>query len=105
MRSPPSFDDAWERIQSERVTDIDLWESDEQVLAWLVTSLRFDYLSFKQLRRVVEAVYAQLLGSHLPDTFKDKVALVKTEYPESHRGIRSGASGPANASGIQPALR
>lgn len=66
-------------ITPERVVDIDLWETDEQVLAWLVTSLRFDYLSFKQLRRVVEAVYERLLATHLSFMVKDKLALVKTE--------------------------
>jgi hypothetical protein len=66
-------------LTPERVADIDLWESDEQVLAWLVTSLRFDYLSFKQLRRVVDAVYARLIDTHLSFMIKDKLALVKTE--------------------------
>jgi type III restriction enzyme len=66
-------------LTTERISDIDWWESDEQVLAWLVTSLRFDYLSFKQLRRVVEGVYERLTRAALPVAIKDQMALVKTE--------------------------
>jgi type III restriction enzyme len=66
-------------LQAERVADIDLWESDESVRAWLVASLRFDHLNFKQLRRVVDLVYARLIATHLSCMVKDKLALVKTE--------------------------
>lgn len=44
-------------IQRRYETEADLLESDEQVCAWLVASLRFDYLSFKQLNRIVARVY------------------------------------------------
>jgi type III restriction enzyme len=66
-------------IVRQREADIDLWERDEQVLAWLTASLRFDYLSFKQLRRIVHAVYERLIAFHLSGMVKDQLALVKTE--------------------------
>jgi len=66
-------------LSREYETDVDFWESDEQVRAWLVSSLRFDFLSFKQLRRVVERVYERLVAFHLSGMVKDKLALVKTE--------------------------
>jgi type III restriction enzyme len=58
-------------------TDADLIEFDEQVLAWLVANLKFDFLSHKQLRVIVQRVYAQLIASHLDRAVKGKLALVK----------------------------
>jgi type III restriction enzyme len=66
-------------IIRQRETDIDLIEDDETVLAWMVASLRFDYLSFKQLRRIVRAVYERLIDFHLSCMVKDRLMLVKTE--------------------------
>jgi type III restriction enzyme len=57
--------------------DADLIEPDERVLAWLIASLRFDYLSHKQLRVIVERVYEEIAASHLTGMVKDKLALVK----------------------------
>lgn len=62
-----------------RETDIDLLESDEQVLAWLVANLRFDYLSFKQLRRIVHAIYQRLIDYHLSSIIKNQLLLIKAE--------------------------
>ncbi|MGI9014589.1 MAG: DEAD/DEAH box helicase [Phycisphaerales bacterium] len=54
-----------EAISREYETDVDLEESDEQIKAWLTASLPFDYLSFKQLRRVVHGVCDVLIASEL----------------------------------------
>jgi type III restriction enzyme len=66
-------------LQRERETDVDLWETDDAVLAWIVAGLRFDYLSFKQVRHVVLKVYERLIECHLSNMVKDKLALVKAE--------------------------
>jgi type III restriction enzyme len=66
-------------IAREREIDIDLWEEDDRVLAWMVASLRFDYLSFKQLRRIVVAVYQPLIDCDLSSMVKTRLALVKAE--------------------------
>jgi len=62
-----------------RESDVDVWETDEQVIAWMVAGLRFDYLSFKQLRRIVERVYQRLIDCHLSNMVRSQLALVKTE--------------------------
>jgi type III restriction enzyme len=64
-------------IMRQRETEIDVLESDEQVLAYLVASLRFDYLSFKQLRKAVAEVYRQLLRSNLSCMVEGQMFLVK----------------------------
>lgn len=46
-------------------TKADLLESDEQVMGWMAASLPFDYLSFKQLRKIVRRVYEQLVKCEL----------------------------------------
>jgi len=45
--------------------DVELLERDRQVLAWLVASLPFDFLSYKQLRIIVQRVYERLCASEL----------------------------------------
>ena len=52
-------------LTREYETDVDLVETDEQVLAWIAASLRFDFLSSKQIRSIVRAVYEQLLRGEL----------------------------------------
>jgi type III restriction enzyme len=66
-------------IAREREAEIDLWETDQQVLGWTVASLRFDFLSFKQLRRIVDAAYRRLIACHVPGFIEGKLALAKTE--------------------------
>lgn len=66
-------------LRREHETDIDFWEPDERVCAWMVASLRFEFLSFKQLHRMVERVYDRLVSCHLSGMVKDRLALVKTE--------------------------
>lgn len=56
-------------------TELDLIETDEQVLAWMVATLPFDYLSHKQLRRIVRAVYEKLLTLEL--NLPQRLATVK----------------------------
>ena len=40
-------------LTREYETDVDLMETDEQVLAWMAASLKFGFLSFKQLLAIV----------------------------------------------------
>jgi type III restriction enzyme len=58
-------------------TESDLIETDDQVLAWMVATLRFDYLSHKQLKVIVRRVYKRLIESELSSMVKDRFALVK----------------------------
>lgn len=62
-------------IERQHETDTDLNETDESVCAWIVASLRFEYLSFKQLRRVVARIYDKLCKSELQLT--GRLGLVK----------------------------
>jgi type III restriction enzyme len=64
-----------EDMERVRETDVDLWERDAEVLGWLAANLPFDYLSHKQLRRIAERVYAQLVTTQM--FLKDRLALVK----------------------------
>ncbi|MBL1218644.1 MAG: hypothetical protein D8M59_14265 [Planctomycetes bacterium] len=64
-----------EDLSRQYETEIDLYEPDTQVRAWLAASLPFDYLSFKQLARIVSGVCDHLLQSEL--RLKDQLALVK----------------------------
>lgn len=50
-------------------------ETDEQVMAWLVASLPFDYLSFKRLGTIVKRVGEQLYEAELQ--LRDQMVLVK----------------------------
>ncbi len=64
---------------AERVAefDADLIETDEQVLAWMVASMRFDFLSHKQLRRIARRVYERLIASPPDNVVKDRLSLIK----------------------------
>ena len=63
-------------LTREYETDVDLLETDGQVLAWLAASLRFDFLSTKQIRAIVGNVYEQLARGEL--LLKDRLATVKS---------------------------
>lgn len=67
--------DLGQEIRREYETEADLLESDEQVVAWLVANLKFDYLSFKQLRRIVQQVCDQLVREELQ--LRNRLGLVK----------------------------
>ena len=60
-------------------------ENDEQVTAWLVASLSFDYFSFKQLRVIVDSVAEQLLKKN--KKLKDNLALIKFELRQRVSGF------------------
>lgn len=62
-------------ITQQSDTKADLLENDDQVLAWITAGLNIDYLSFKQLRRIVRAVYERLCETELQ--LKGRLALVK----------------------------
>jgi type III restriction enzyme len=62
-------------IQRRYETKADLVESDAEVLGWLTAALRFDYLGFKQLRRIVQRVYERLCATELQ--LRDRLGLVK----------------------------
>jgi type III restriction enzyme len=64
-----------ETLEPNRELDTDPFEPDYLVCSWIVASLPFDYLSHKQLRRIVLAVYAELVKTDL--LVKDRLALVK----------------------------
>lgn len=60
-------------------------ETDEQVMAWLVASLSFDYFSFKQLRLIVDNVVEQLLRKNRK--LKDNLSLIKFELRQRVSGF------------------
>lgn len=62
-------------IEKRYETQADHHESDGAVLAWLAAGLRFDFLGFKQLRRVAQRVYERLCATELD--FVGKLGLVK----------------------------
>ncbi len=64
-----------EGIEKTYERDIDALETDEQVLGWMAASLRFDFLSQKELFEVSRRVYERLLKTEL--TLKDRLSLVK----------------------------
>jgi type III restriction enzyme len=64
-------------ILRESEAETDHIENDGAARAWIVASLSFDYLSHKQLRRIVDRVYQKLLASELEAILKDRLALVK----------------------------
>jgi type III restriction enzyme len=68
--------------------DIDPLETDDQVLGWMAASLRFDFLSQKELLEVSRRVFQQLLKGELAGLLKDRLALVKFVVRErTHRWI------------------
>ncbi|HWE97437.1 MAG TPA: DEAD/DEAH box helicase family protein [Tepidisphaeraceae bacterium] len=62
-------------LMREQETEADHVEGDAATRAWIVASLTFDYLSHKQLRRIVAAVCGKLVASEL--SLKDRLSLVK----------------------------
>jgi type III restriction enzyme len=64
-----------EEILRTHETNIDFWEEDGHVLAWLAANLPFDFLSHKQLRYVVERVYERLCKTSIG--LETRLALVK----------------------------
>jgi len=61
-------------IQTDHESDAGPMEPDSAVRAWIVANLPFEYLSHKQLRRIVDAVYERLLTT---TDIRDRLALVK----------------------------
>ncbi|MCX5655346.1 MAG: DEAD/DEAH box helicase family protein [Planctomycetota bacterium] len=55
--------------------DVDVLESDEQVMGWIAASLPMTFLSHKQLHYIVRRVYDRLAKSEL--ALRDRLALVK----------------------------
>ena len=72
-------------LTREYETDVDLVETDEQVLAWIAASLKFDFLSFKQIQAIVRGVYEQLLRGEL--FLKDRLATVKSVVRDKIEGF------------------
>ncbi len=62
-------------LEREYETETDLCESDATTQSWLVSNLKFDYLSHKQLRSVVGRAFEQLLIQEA--LLKDRLATVK----------------------------
>jgi type III restriction enzyme len=62
-------------LMREEETEADYVDDDAATQAWVVATLSFDYLSHKQLRRIVSRVYEKLISSEL--TLKDRLSLVK----------------------------
>ena len=62
-------------IERQYETEADLVETDAEVLAWLAAGLRFDYLGFKQLRRIMDRVYERLCAAELQ--LRGRLGLVK----------------------------
>jgi type III restriction enzyme len=60
-------------------------EIDEQVVAWLVANLSFDYFSFKQLREVVESVVERLVMANRK--LKGSLSLIKFELRRRISGL------------------
>lgn len=67
-----------EELKRTDEADADVIEEDAKVLSWLVANLPFEYLSFKQLRRIVKRVHEVILGSELKGLLEGRLALVKT---------------------------
>lgn len=64
-------------LMRERESDADHIEGDEATQAWIVASLAFDYMSHKQLKRIVSRVCKKLMASELNGMLKDRLSLVK----------------------------
>ncbi len=54
--------------------DAEATETDAQIRSWIVASLGYDFLSYKQLGRIVDHVYAELIKTNI---VVDRLALVK----------------------------
>ncbi len=65
------------RLERTHERDIDALETDEQVLGWMAASLRFEYLSQKELFEISRRVYDRLLMTELANHLKDRFSLVK----------------------------
>lgn len=64
-------------LMREEETDADHVEGDAATMAWIVATLAFDYLSHKQLRRIVARVCEKLVASELDAMLEDRLSLVK----------------------------
>jgi type III restriction enzyme len=64
-------------IEKTQERDIDPLESDQQVLGWMAASLRFDFLSQKELHEVSRRVYEQLLKAEFKQLLQDRLSTVK----------------------------
>jgi type III restriction enzyme len=62
-------------LTREEETEAHHIEGDAATQAWIVASLPFDYLSHKQLRRIVAHVYERLIAAEL--SLQDRLSLVK----------------------------
>lgn len=56
-------------------TEAGFVETDEQALAWMVATIRFDFLSHKQLKLIVRRVYERLCAAELQ--LENRLSLVK----------------------------
>ncbi|MCB9866685.1 MAG: hypothetical protein H6816_08650 [Phycisphaerales bacterium] len=66
-------------LERDREVEIDQWEDDTRVLNWLIASLPYDHLSFKQLRRIVHHIFGRIHAAELEHTVDGRLALIKTE--------------------------
>ncbi len=57
--------------------EADLIEDDERAMAWMAATVRFDSLSHKQLKYIIERVYQRLCAAELSGMVKDRLSLVK----------------------------
>ncbi len=62
-------------LERQYETQVDLLESDEQVIAWLAANLKFEFLSHKQLRRIIRRAVDQQCKRELH--LKGSLGLVK----------------------------
>jgi type III restriction enzyme len=58
-------------------TAADLIEDDARAMAWMAATVRFEFLSHKQLRAIIGRVYERLCGSELSGMVKARLSLVK----------------------------
>ena len=61
--------------------ELETWEDDDRVRAWLVANLPFEHFSFRQLREIVASVTPRL------DGLKDRLGLVKFILKEKVAGF------------------
>lgn len=61
-------------LEREAEEEIHHFEPDGAALAWLVASLPFDFLSYKQLERIAAAIYSRLLQTN---PIRDRLSLVR----------------------------
>ena len=79
-------------LMREEETEADHIEGDAATQAWIVASLTFDYLSHKQLRRIVAHVCEKLIESEL-SLKVSRLSLVKFVVRDSHSEPGAGAGG------------